>query len=159
MKAFLGIAGTVFVSLLLQTGFLSGWQPRPDGVFCVTLALAFLRGPIPGALVGFCGGALEDGMSGGSLGLFSLLGICIGSACGFLSKGIDVKNFLVLFISMMLAGFFYSAVWNVVTHWITGAGHNFFPRQMFSWAILQALLGVGLFSFFKRRLFPPAIVS
>ncbi|MCT9930996.1 rod shape-determining protein MreD [Planotetraspora sp. A-T 1434] len=52
----------VFAALVIQAGFVNRLSPRiaPDLVLLVVLSLAALRGPLPGAVIGFCGGLAYD---------------------------------------------------------------------------------------------------
>jgi rod shape-determining protein MreD len=50
-------------------------------VVCV-VAVALLRGPVPGALAGFYGGFLADALGAGLVGATSLVLVLVGYACG-----------------------------------------------------------------------------
>jgi rod shape-determining protein MreD len=70
------VGGLLLVTVLLQVSIVTPIEVasgHPDLVLVLVVALALLRGPLLGAVAGFCTGLLLDVAAFGSLGLSSLL--------------------------------------------------------------------------------------
>jgi len=107
MKSLLLVAALLCVSVILQSTWLSSMNPKFDGVLAITMAVAFLRGRDAGAVTGFFGGLLQDGLSGMSHGGFGLTGALTGFVFGSFLRWLNSKNLLVFLLGTLLGAFFH----------------------------------------------------
>lgn len=148
MKAVLGVAAALLVSVILQICF-TGLSPRPDGVVAAALAMAFLRGPELGGATGFFGGLIQDALSGSSRGIFSFLGLLLGVGFGFLFKRTYSQNILIPFIGILggsLVHFFLLRQMAAVFGW----AHVDSVPHWKEWLLIQGSLGIVFLYSFRR---------
>lgn len=156
MKPAINIGLIIFVSLLLQTTLLATWKPKPDGVLAITLATAFARGPVAGAITGFFGGLAEDAMSGMSRGGFCLVSTLVGWLLGLLVKRFFSSNLIVLLAGAILGSFLHARAFQLLMSGLGVIASPLPPVLLVAWLLAQGLLSVLLLAFLRWRIFPEA---
>jgi cell shape-determining protein MreD len=153
-KGFIVVGFAVWLFLLLQTTFLASCLPKPEGVLAIVLAVAFLRGPIDGGIVGFVSGLFEDALSGMSHGAFGLTYTLLGLSMGFLFKRLNSDNVLVVFVGGMLGSFLEFWLFKLMALFL-GFFSNLLPQPFFwSWILLEGFLSLGFFLIFRAWFLP-----
>jgi rod shape-determining protein MreD len=106
MKQTFKIALLVFVGLVLQIALIarmSLFGSRPDLPLVLIVAVALLKGPFHGELVGFVSGFLIDLLSGGPMGIQAFSGAVIGYCAGFVRGRLYPENLITQAASVFVA--------------------------------------------------------
>jgi rod shape-determining protein MreD len=128
-------AFSVIVFLLLQTTWLEyvkimGVKPNLVLVFVVIVAL--LCGHIVGAVGGFFAGLAMDLLAGKYLGLYALLMLYVGLACGYLTIKLYKENYLVMLFFVILS----SIAFEFAVYFLTSLDGNMELYRAFTRKIL-----------------------
>lgn len=105
----------ILISFILQGtlfDFLSIGSISPNLLLIVTISFGFMRGKTSGIWTGFFCGIVKDIMSGGLLGFYGFIFLCIGYAAGcccklFYNEELRVPMFLVAAGDMVYGGMVY----------------------------------------------------
>jgi rod shape-determining protein MreD len=99
-------AALILAALVLQVSVVNQLSPRigPDLVLLVVLILAAMRGAVPGAVIGFCGGLAYDLMppSDHALGQYALVMCALGWLAG--RAGGQMPLLIVMFCAVIAPG-------------------------------------------------------
>lgn len=156
-----GVVAIVIASagcLILQTTWLAGVSPKPEGVLAIVLAVSFLGGPLEGTACGFCAGLAEDALSGMSRGGFCITYALVGLVMGTIVKLLDSDNVIVLLAGGIIGAvleFFMFKLFSIAT----GVTHGHLPMPLLiSWFLIEGLLTIAFLSLF-RIWFAPEIIK
>ena len=106
MKQTIKIVLLVFGGLILQITLIakiSIFGSKPDLLLALIVAVALLKGPFHGELVGFMSGFLGDLISGGPLGVQAFSRTVIGYGVGFVSGRFYSDNIITQAVSGFIA--------------------------------------------------------
>lgn len=148
-------AGLVLVALALQTTLahaVMGNRAAFDLVLVVVLYLALAAGPTAGMLMGATAGLVQDGLSGGIIGVGSLAKTIVGFGAGvagsqFIVTGMAPRAVVFFLGSLAHAGFALG-----MYHLIDPRGVTIGYRGLVAQALLNTVIGV--FAFYVVERFP-----
>ncbi|MFY9177829.1 MAG: rod shape-determining protein MreD [Caldicoprobacterales bacterium] len=95
------ILGILLLNLIVQSSifpFIEIFHVKPDSLLTLVVSFALVAGNPTGALVGFCGGLLQDLFFGNNLGLYALQYMIVGYLAGLLHGRLYVDK---VFIPML----------------------------------------------------------
>ncbi len=101
MLFYLIVALIIVFTLIFQVSFLSFLfvdRALPDILLVIVVVLGFLLNEKKGAVIGLCGGLLQDLLLGHTLGLFALSKMLVGIGAGLIGREVYRGKILVLFI-------------------------------------------------------------
>ena len=81
----------------------------PNTALIIILSMALLRGSTEGAAVGLFAGLLQDGLFGGAIGYYALLGMVSGYLAGKFNKGFYRENYFMPMVLSFIATFLYES--------------------------------------------------
>ncbi|WP_084258757.1 rod shape-determining protein MreD [Microtetraspora malaysiensis] len=140
----------VFVALVVQVTILNRLPVMvvPDLVLLVVIALAAIRGPIDGAVIGFLAGLAADILppAGDVLGQYTLVMCVVGFVAGKLGEHVPL---VATMLCAVLAPAFTVAVGGLVTD--DGAGWTYM-RTVWPWVALCNLVAAPAVLWAVRRL-------
>lgn len=113
----------IIIAYLFQTSIFSDWQMAgvvPDCLMILIVAIAFMRGRIPGTVYGFICGLLVDMTYGNVIGLFAFMYATIGYICGFANKIYDSEDYTLPYIMIGGAEFVYNFLYYVMFELLDG---------------------------------------
>lgn len=117
------IFGILLLNLIVQSTifpFIEVFHVKPDSLLSLVISFALIAGNPTGALVGFCGGLLQDIFFGNNLGLYTLQYMLVGYLVGLLHGKLYVDRIFMPILAVIPA--------NVVKQIIMLA-YNFFARS------------------------------
>ncbi len=117
------IFGILLLNLIVQSSifpFIEVFHVKPDSLLSLVISFALIAGNPTGALVGFCGGLLQDIFFGNNLGLYTLQYMLVGYLVGLLHGKLYVDRIFMPILAVIPA--------NIVKQIIMLA-YNFFARS------------------------------
>jgi rod shape-determining protein MreD len=125
---------------------------KPDLVYLVSVALAFLEGPSSGAMAGFAGGMAEDFLLNQPKGITALTLTLVGYAVGSIRQYIVTPSPL-LPVALVGAATFAGVLFNELVAFLLGqldVGAGYVLRVAILTAIYNAILTPFLFPLVRR---------
>ncbi|MFW6180914.1 MAG: rod shape-determining protein MreD [Spirochaetota bacterium] len=125
---------------------------QPDFVLIVVCVAAYILGPLPGQVIGFCAGLLIDILAGGLLGIsafaYTVIGYGVGSVASRLYRHSVFTSAIMLFFATLIKGLLLSTAGAV---FLEPGYFGFFTHgRVFLEAILNCFLAPPLFFVITR---------
>ncbi len=101
MLFYLIVAVIIIFILIIQVSFLSFLfmeRALPDFLLVIVVVLGFLLNEKKGAVIGLCGGLLQDLLLGHTVGLFALSKMLLGIGAGLIGREVYAGRVIILFI-------------------------------------------------------------
>lgn len=139
------IAVALALALLVQTTLapsIAGANPPVDFVLIVVIFAALTRGPVAGLWTGSVAGLLQDGLSGGIIGVSGLTktiaGVVVGVAASQFLIGTIGHRLAIVLMASMVHGLCYVGVYAVISPGVPVATLDVIAAQ----AVVNGVVGV-----------------
>lgn len=155
MRRILTWTAVVLTALVMQSTLFAQVKlggVKPDLVYLVSVALAFLEGPSSGAMAGFAGGMAEDFLLNQPKGITALTLTLVGYAVGSIRQYIVTPSPL-LPVALVGAATFAGVLFNELVAFLLGqldVGAGYVLRVAILTAIYNAILTPFLFPLVRR---------
>ncbi len=113
----------LIVNLILQSTlfqYIEIIDIKPNTTIAIIVAFAFLCGELPGAIIGFAAGLLQDIFFGSYIGMHSMLGMLTGFLCGKFHIGFYKEGLLLPLSLTIISTLFYELCFYILNILIRG---------------------------------------
>lgn len=129
---------------------------KPDILLVITVSAGLLCGKETGVGIGFCGGMLQDLLSGNVFGLNTITKMSVGYLAGLAERKVFKENILLPVAAMMAASFLNGLMIHIIVYlrgyavdWSGAFVHIVLPAMMYN--MVAAIPLHLIFSAFYRR--------
>jgi len=146
----LRVFALIILGVIIQTTvapYLTVLGAKPDSTLVLVICIALIRGPVWGAVVGFCTGLLLDVALMQTMGISSFLYTLAGYTGGRYAEGVDIESWIPPMVTVFIASIVVQFVHAVIMFLLGIEASVSFVliRVVLPTAVLGALLAAPMF--------------